>query len=560
MTTLNDRLNSKRNEEVAKQFPLKTNRYIPISVLGQGTWGKVFLAEDTITGSNVALKVLDPNEVAKQQMLYRGLTPSEAIVKEAGFKASRNIVPREIGVDNNGQLFVIQPPYPSTLDAALGAFSRESRPTMEQYPGTERGIQWMRDVANGLAEIHELYGKVYADWKPDNVMIDEKDRLVLNDLGTSTFISIGSRGDKRDNMGHIQTRARELFIEGAHPDIRSDIYGCSALLFRIQTGQYPLEEFYEEAFKQTDNPLEAQRKIAELLEKTPDKKLQGKIDQSIAKLAPGQFHDFYRSGLSLDPEKRFQGPNSFNFNLERAISNYTSPEVPKGSLKKELRNWGIAGALILGTLVTLGSLKDRELDNIPERPNLSGPLYLTTKPGEAVYEFEAENLQDLPKVTDNVFADSREVGRIAREVSQDKTTAYILEQYHRTLLSGGMLRNYTNKVQESVWVAYNGVNDFHGGGMMGVPYREQRVVARNIEVAFHKAKTPEGKIDLEDVCAISLVGDTVVNMAKRAAKSQDFATYITAEYSDGKRVIEKQDELFLKQWIANIHDRPPTKL
>jgi len=76
-----------RSENVHVDHPelkelLETSRYDIDTVLGEGTWGVVVGANDTATGERVALKVLRPTELAKEQMKQRELTPFEAMKRE----------------------------------------------------------------------------------------------------------------------------------------------------------------------------------------------------------------------------------------------------------------------------------------------------------------------------------------------------------------------------------------------------------------------------------------------------------------------------------------------
>ena len=74
-----------------------------------------------------------------------------------------------------------------------------------------------------------------------------------------------------------------------------------------------------------------------------------------------------------------------------------------------------------------------------------------------------------------------------------------------------------------------------------------------IEVAIQKSKTPDGRVDLEDACAIARVGLETINKAKHASNSRDFADYIEAKDDEGKYIIPEKEQHFIKGWLAHIN-------
>lgn len=248
MAVLNSR---QRGPFRVEECPIKSKRYEPLFPLGEGTWGTVYAARDTFTGEEVALKALTPSEIAEQQRQHRKLSRMEIMQKEAGFRASRNVLPRMYELDDASVPFLVMPICPSSLGLVLKEDNpRGSRNSINNgYPEAKRGYGYMLDIFSGMSELHNLYRKKHGDWKPDNIMLDEQDRAIINDLGASSCIS-GARTDSpRDNIGHLQTRAPERFLEGSRTEVTSDIYGGTALCYRIHTGEYPLEEEFEVSCK-----------------------------------------------------------------------------------------------------------------------------------------------------------------------------------------------------------------------------------------------------------------------------------------------------------------------
>jgi hypothetical protein len=88
-----------------------------------------------------------------------------------------------------------------------------------------------------LAQVHEA-GIVHRDLKPANVLVDERERPILLDFG----LSILSRFDSRDERGMIVGTPAYLAPEQVHGlDVgpRADLYAVGVMLFQALTGKLP---------------------------------------------------------------------------------------------------------------------------------------------------------------------------------------------------------------------------------------------------------------------------------------------------------------------------------
>lgn len=99
---------------------IDSNRFKLGGLIGRGTWGAVYAAHDNLLGEDVAIKVLDPTELAKELMKQRNINPQEAVKKEAAKPAAcSNVVPRHLEEDKNGRLFIVMPKYDRFLSQEL---------------------------------------------------------------------------------------------------------------------------------------------------------------------------------------------------------------------------------------------------------------------------------------------------------------------------------------------------------------------------------------------------------------------------------------------------------
>src|SRR5574341_2152789 len=206
---------------------IDSDRYKIVGFLGRGCWGSVYEALDLL-GRTVAIKVIDPTDIAKRQMQKRNLDELAAMKNEAlELQACANIVPRTFEFDKNGVPFIVMPKYEKFFSDVLANPPHKGATKWNAALGEEKPlktgffvsdiIKISEDIINGLTEIHDTYNRAHCDIKPDNLAVDKNGKVVISDMGTSTYASFGMSASPRDNMGYAYTRSPKLFVNGAHP-------------------------------------------------------------------------------------------------------------------------------------------------------------------------------------------------------------------------------------------------------------------------------------------------------------------------------------------------------
>lgn len=516
---------------------LEQDRYKIGKEIGRGTWGKVYSAKDSFTGDEVAIKVLEPTETAREQMAHRNLDEIKAMQNESRrLAACSHVVPGFLEKDNNDKPFIVMPKYERFLSDVLR--DNDGRVCLNKGLDLDQIVYYLSDVAKGLSELHTKLRRAHGDIKPDNIAIDEKGSLLINDLGTSTCASFDKWAEApRDNMGFVYTRAPECFEQESHPSRQSDIYSFFSFAYRLFTGKYPFEDEINELAKEGVSPSG----FFSHLDKTKTNKVLEKKIRNV----PRKFRKLMKKCASFYEYSRIEDGEKLVGELEKIVN---SMNVWK-TIKEESRKWsirlGIPGALLSLALYASSVHEPTEL-TMP-KVSIQGPLYLTGGDKKEQVEFVRETLYDLPQPEASLLTSGFD--QTAKLATDNRNVAYLLKTYHQARLKFGMARNYYTDPQWEMYVAYANPDE---KSHPRVP-NEFAVVAKSIEVAMTKSKTSDGRVDLEDVCAIARLGEDKVNEARRASGSFNFRDYVQAKDSQGKYIIPKTEQDFLLQWLAQIN-------
>lgn len=235
-------------------------------LLGKGSFGKVWLADDLHLGRQVALKTLHLPADADPAAL-------ESLRKEAKILANldhRNVVKvhawREAGDENYLVLEYVS-------GGALADLLREEGPMSWQ-----RAARYIANVAEGLVEVHAR-GIIHRDIKASNILWEPtRDEAKLTDFGVA-----GRLGATRTAAGTPVFMAPEALQGRATP--ASDVYSLAASLFHLTTGELPFAATTVEEFE-----VDAAHGLSS--------------EDNRFRLVPRQLEAVIRAGLSSNPADR----------------------------------------------------------------------------------------------------------------------------------------------------------------------------------------------------------------------------------------------------------------
>lgn len=205
---------------------LLDNRYQLERFIGSGTFGEVWVAKDTATDLEIAIKVY-------VSMDEKGL---EEFKKEFQISFELNhtnlLHANYLGVNpEDKRPFLVMPFCPDgSVSNSGGNIS-------------ERDLwRFIRDVAAGLAYLHAQNPPIiHQDIKPDNILILKNGDFVITDFGISKQLrsTLRKSANTLNSAGAISYMGPERFSKQYHAVKASDIWSLGVSIFELATGELP---------------------------------------------------------------------------------------------------------------------------------------------------------------------------------------------------------------------------------------------------------------------------------------------------------------------------------
>jgi len=204
------------------------DRYFLERLLGRGNFSEVWLANDTKTDIQVALKIYAPATGLDDHGM-NVLSREFAIVVSANQK---NLL-KPLYYDSFERKPYLVLPYckNGTIQRLIGKFSEED------------AWRLFRDVAAGLAYLHSMNPTlIHQDIKPDNIMIGDNGNYMITDFGVSAHAKSTLRKSLSTQFASAGTTAYmapERFSKENTPIKANDIWSLGAMVYEMLTGDVP---------------------------------------------------------------------------------------------------------------------------------------------------------------------------------------------------------------------------------------------------------------------------------------------------------------------------------
>jgi eukaryotic-like serine/threonine-protein kinase len=272
--------------------------------LGTGQFGEVFYAEDIRyrPPRKLAIKILFHTFVAEPGV-------RKDIHKEASFLArfKHDNILRVINFDVNEQIA-----YLVTDWAEGGSLAEKIRPDPDMPPTglpMELVVSYLEQLAAALDEAHAK-GLIHRDIKLQNILLDQRGRLLLADFGLATVLSTSQTSAliDTDKSGTPHYMAPEQWFGRAGK--LSDIYALGVVAYQLITGVPPFSGNQIELMTQ-----HLYRIVPHLSEAVPDLYYPPALDQVI------------NLAMAKDNKQRVRSAGEFA-RLFRAILNGETVNIP----------------------------------------------------------------------------------------------------------------------------------------------------------------------------------------------------------------------------------------
>ena len=237
-----------RNPRALDQGTLLRDQFRLGRVLGVGGFGVTYLAFDEVLEMVVAVKEYLPNSIAVRDtgdQRVRPLSEQEAKDFEFGlgrflqearmlakFEEHPNIVRVRTFFEANGTGYLVMNYYE-------GRTLREYLEIRNDFILESEALLVMEQVIDGLAAVHEK-NVLHRDIDPSNVYLADNGKVVLLDFGAART----AVGERTQDMSVVLKRGYapyEQYHNQGDQGPWTDVYACSATLYRALTGYKPPE-------------------------------------------------------------------------------------------------------------------------------------------------------------------------------------------------------------------------------------------------------------------------------------------------------------------------------
>ncbi|HEX2506168.1 MAG TPA: serine/threonine-protein kinase, partial [Gaiellaceae bacterium] len=198
-------------------------------LVGRGGMGEIYVAEDTVLGRQVAIKLLDERFARDEQVRARFTREALTAAKLSGHP---NIVTIFDVGEEAGRPFIVM----EYLSGGTIADRARSGPVRH-----DEALAWLAQAAGAIDEAHSL-GVVHRDVKPANLLLDERGTVHVADFGIARVADESTAG--MTAAGTVLGTAGYLSPEQARGEPAtpaSDVYALAIVAYELLTGGRPFE-------------------------------------------------------------------------------------------------------------------------------------------------------------------------------------------------------------------------------------------------------------------------------------------------------------------------------
>jgi hypothetical protein len=244
-----------------------SNRYEIVSEIGEGGFGRVYEARDTLLDRAVALKMLEDGGDSSPSGRQRFLKEARA---SARLQHPNVVALHDAGEDPKGLFLALElvkgTPLKRRIDS--GAVT------------AGEALDVVRQIAAALSAAHAL-GIVHRDIKPANVLVTNDGVVKVADFGIARLVGETQITAEGRILGTPHYMAPEQ-IEGKVVTPKADLFSLGCLLYELSTGETPFRGSFTEVLAKIlrgappplppEVPPKVRSLAARLLAKNPDER------------------------------------------------------------------------------------------------------------------------------------------------------------------------------------------------------------------------------------------------------------------------------------------------
>jgi serine/threonine-protein kinase len=222
---------------------MKIGKYKVCGLLGSGGMGKVYKVRMPVVGKVVALKLLAPHPnlvtlLGEEEVRRRFLT--EALTM------ARLRHPHIVAIwdfhDDQDLTFFVMEYFCNNLGVIIGETYRVEAPS--RVLSVDKALHYTGQILDGLCRLHQA-GIIHRDIKPFNILVTDQDQVKITDFGLSKLHGEVFGGPDNLMVGSPYYAAPEQEEDPNHVDVRADLYPVGVMLYRMLTGELPMDPIKE---------------------------------------------------------------------------------------------------------------------------------------------------------------------------------------------------------------------------------------------------------------------------------------------------------------------------
>ncbi|NBU97411.1 MAG: hypothetical protein EBS19_04195 [Spirochaetia bacterium] len=203
-------------------------KYVVQKALGEGGFGRVFLAEHIGLKQKHVIKVLSADSSRSTDIRSRFFQEAQVIAK----LKHPHIVPIMDVAEYGGRPYYIM--------SYLERGSLEDLLLKEKKLSVDSALNLVSKLLSALSEVHKK-GIIHRDLKPSNVLLDESGEPILIDFGIARVDEVGGAKTRTGfSIGTPQYMSPEQ-LDAKPINLTTDLYSMGIMLFELITGKPPFE-------------------------------------------------------------------------------------------------------------------------------------------------------------------------------------------------------------------------------------------------------------------------------------------------------------------------------